>query len=63
MVGTGDLAPHLIESHALVRPIREVRIWGRRLERARALAASLARTDYASNALRISRRPHAGPTS
>lgn len=45
MVGTGDLAPHLIESHALVRPIREVRIWGRRLERARALAASLTRTD------------------
>ena len=30
MVGTGRLAPHLIESHARVRPIREVRIWGRR---------------------------------
>jgi alanine dehydrogenase len=42
MVGTGSLAPHLIESHILVRPIREVRIWGRRVERARALAASLA---------------------
>ena len=42
MVGTGSLAPHLIESHLLVRPIREVRIWGRRSERARALAASLA---------------------
>lgn len=41
MVGTGSLAPHLIESHALVRPIREVRIWGRHVERARALAASL----------------------
>jgi ornithine cyclodeaminase/alanine dehydrogenase-like protein (mu-crystallin family) len=43
MVGTGRLAPHLIESHALVRPIREVRIWGRRAERARALAARLTR--------------------
>jgi ornithine cyclodeaminase len=43
MVGTGKLAPHLIESHALVRPIREVRIWGRNVERARALAASLSR--------------------
>jgi ornithine cyclodeaminase len=43
MVGTGKLAPHLIESHALVRPIREVRIWGRNLERARALAADLSR--------------------
>ena len=43
MVGTGQLAAHLIESHALVRPIREVRIWGRRPERARALALALAR--------------------
>jgi alanine dehydrogenase len=43
MVGTGKLAPHLIDSHALVRPLREVRIWGRRPERARQLAASLAR--------------------
>jgi ornithine cyclodeaminase len=41
MVGTGRLAPHLIESHARVRPIRSVRIWGRRIERARAVAASL----------------------
>ncbi len=41
MVGTGQLAPHLIASHARVRPIREVRIWGRRSERARAVAASL----------------------
>ena len=43
MVGTGQLAPHLIESHVRVRPIREVRIWGRRSERARAVAASLHR--------------------
>ncbi len=41
MVGSGRLAPHLIESHARVRGIREVRIWGRRIERARAVAASL----------------------
>jgi ornithine cyclodeaminase len=43
MVGTGRLAPHLIESHACVQPIREVRIWGRSAERARALARGLAR--------------------
>jgi ornithine cyclodeaminase len=43
MVGTGQLAPHLIESHACVRPIRDVRIWGRRAERANAVAASLSR--------------------
>lgn len=45
MVGTGKLAPHLIESHVLVRPIREVRIWGRRTERAQTLAASMASHD------------------
>jgi alanine dehydrogenase len=50
MVGTGSLAPHLIESHLLVRRIREVRIWGRRTERARALAASLRREDVSIEA-------------
>ena len=43
MVGTGKLAPHLIESHAVVRPITDVRIWGRNAARAAALAATLRR--------------------
>jgi alanine dehydrogenase len=51
MVGTGRLARHLIESHARVRPIREVRIWGRRLERARALAASLRGAPFEAEAV------------
>ena len=42
MVGTGALAPHLVAAHASVRPIREVRVWGRRREKAEALAAQLA---------------------
>jgi alanine dehydrogenase len=46
MVGTGSLAPHVIESHAAVRPIRNVRIWGRRPERAIAIAKSLAGKHY-----------------
>jgi ornithine cyclodeaminase len=46
MIGTGGLAPHVIESHAVVRPIRSVRIWGRRPERARAIAESLAEKSY-----------------
>ena len=41
MVGTGELAPHVILSHATVRPIRSVRIWGRRIEKAREVAAAL----------------------
>ncbi len=64
MVGTGSLAPHLIESHVLVRPIREVRIWGRRTERARALAASLRRgRTYRSRRPRISSKRCGGPIS
>jgi alanine dehydrogenase len=46
MIGTGSLAPHVIESHAAVRQIRRVRIWGRRPERATAVASSLAGRPY-----------------
>jgi alanine dehydrogenase len=46
MVGTGSLASHLIESHAVVRPIRLVRVWGRRLSRAEAVARSFAGKGY-----------------
>ncbi len=53
MVGTGHLAPHLIDSHAVVRPIREVRIWGRHIERARGLAAALARSGLSRAGLSI----------
>jgi len=42
MVGAGALAPCLIRAHASVRPIREVAIWNRTPERARALAATFA---------------------
>ncbi|MFG1496825.1 ornithine cyclodeaminase family protein [Saccharospirillum sp. HFRX-1] len=38
VVGTGRLAPMLIEAHAAVRPIRRVRIWGRNIDKAKALA-------------------------
>ena len=41
MVGTGELAPHLILSHAQVRPLETVRIWGRRPEKAREVVAAL----------------------
>ena len=44
MIGTGALAPHLVRAHATVRPIKEVRIWGRSPEKARALAAALKET-------------------
>lgn len=42
MVGAGALAPHLVAAHASVRPIREVALWNRSPERARALLPTLA---------------------
>lgn len=44
MVGTGNLAPHLVAAHATARPVKQVIIWGRRPEAARKLADKLAGT-------------------
>lgn len=38
VLGTGQVAPMLIEAHAAVRPIRKVRIWGRHSDKAEKLA-------------------------
>jgi len=38
VVGTGNLAPHLIAAHRTVRPITEVAVWGRRTSAANRLA-------------------------
>ena len=46
MVGTGNLAPHLIAAHATARPITDICIWGRRQEAAGRLAATLATSPY-----------------
>jgi ornithine cyclodeaminase len=46
MVGTGGLAPHVIESHAAVRPISSVRVWGRRMEAAETIARGFADRPY-----------------
>src|SRR6185312_3814723 len=43
MVGTGNLAAHLIEAHASVRPIVNVLVWGRSPEKAAKLAQRLTR--------------------
>lgn len=46
MVGTGALAPHLIDAHAKVRSLTEVMIWGRNFSKADALARRLAHRPY-----------------
>jgi alanine dehydrogenase len=48
MVGTGALAPHLVRAHCAVRPVREVRIWGRDPAKAAALAARLRGEGFAA---------------
>lgn len=47
MIGTGALAPHLIEAHVAVRPIRRVMIWGRDPIKARRIAHDLQGSDIA----------------
>ncbi len=37
MIGTGSLAPYLIKAHASVRPIKEVFVWGRNLNKAKTI--------------------------
>ena len=46
MVGTGNLAPHLIAAHATARPITDICIWGRREVAATMLADSLSGSSY-----------------
>jgi ornithine cyclodeaminase len=41
VVGTGALAPHLARAHCALRPIARLLLWGRKPERAQALAARL----------------------
>ncbi|WP_245558475.1 ornithine cyclodeaminase family protein [Fulvivirga imtechensis] len=40
MVGTGALAPHLIEAHATARPIEKVYVWGRSIDNAEKICQS-----------------------
>ncbi|WP_417421736.1 ornithine cyclodeaminase family protein [Halomonas sp.] len=42
VVGTGKLAPMVIEAHASVRPIKRVMIWGRNASKAEAIAQAYA---------------------
>lgn len=51
MIGTGALAPELIDAHSGVRPIEQVYIWGRSPEKAKALARSLADRPYRVTAI------------
>lgn len=46
MVGTGNMAPHLINAHAANRPIEVVQIWGRNYDKACAVAEQFTGRDF-----------------
>lgn len=46
MIGTGALAPRLIEAHTSLRPIDRVFVWGRRYRRAQAIAEQLQNRNF-----------------
>ncbi|WP_120498470.1 ornithine cyclodeaminase family protein [Kiloniella sp. EL199] len=50
MVGTGVLAPNLIQAHAAVRPIKDVTIWGRDFKKAEDLAQEMSNLGFAAHA-------------
>lgn len=51
MIGTGVLGHHLPQAHAAVRPITEVRVWGRNAENAEKSAAALRAAGLAADAV------------
>ncbi len=51
IVGTGQLAGHLAQSHAAVRPIRQVSVWGRDGAKAASLAAELQAAGFEARAV------------
>ncbi len=46
MVGTGALAPELIEAHATVLPIKHVLVWGRSIDKAKKVASRFHRPKF-----------------
>ncbi len=51
VVGTGKLAPHMAEAHCAARPIERVLVWGRRSDRAEALAIRLGEQNIPARAV------------
>lgn len=46
MIGTGALSTNLIKAHASVRPIKQVYVWGRTIEKAQAICDELSNEDF-----------------
>ena len=46
LIGTGQLAPYMAMAHCAVRPIEQIYVWGRNLQRAEALVRQLQRAGF-----------------
>ena len=53
MIGTGALSINLIKAHAAVRPIKNVFVWGRNFEKAKAIEQQLMNENYTVTAIQI----------
>lgn len=51
MIGTGALSLNLIKAHASVRPIETVYVWGRTIEKAKAICDQLLNEKYTTKAI------------
>lgn len=51
MVGTGNMAPALIEAHVAIRPIEEVFVWGRSFEKAKAVVQQFQNAAFSIRAI------------
>lgn len=51
MIGTGALSLNLIKAHASVRPIETVYVWGRTIEKAKAISDQLLNEKYTTKAI------------
>jgi len=52
MIGTGALSKNLIKAHASVRPIKQVFIWGRSLEKAQMICDDLNKESFTSTPIK-----------
>lgn len=51
MIGTGALAPNLIEAHTSIRPIKTVYVWGRNLAKAKAICEQFKTANFTIQAV------------
>ena len=52
MIGTGSLSINLIKAHCLVRPIKQVYVWGRNFDKAQAICNEMSNGEFSIKAIK-----------